>query len=57
MKPTGTFKLSKTTKCLMALGKFTSQDQRMAFKAMMIQAQMASEVKFVRTKERVPAQA
>ena len=50
MKPTSNFKLSKPTKTLLALGKFTDQSQRDAWKLIMIQAQLASMVKVSRSK-------
>ena len=50
MKPTSAFRLKKSTKCLIALGKFTNQEQRNAFKAMMIQAQLESNVRVGRNK-------
>lgn len=43
MKPTSTFKLSKPAKCALALGKFKSQEERNAWKRMLIDAQLASE--------------
>ena len=45
MKPTKTFRLTKRTKTIMALIGFKDQDQRNAFKNMMVQAQLASEVR------------
>lgn len=45
MKPTKTFRLTKRTKTIMALIGFKDQDQRHAFKNMMVQAQLASEVR------------
>ena len=45
MKPTKTFKLTKRTKTIMALIGFADQSQRNAFKNMMVQAQLASEVR------------
>ena len=50
MKSTSNFKLSKPIKTLLALGKFTDQSQRDAWKSMMIQAQLASMVKVSRSK-------
>ena len=50
MKPGKTFKLSKRNKTMTALFKFTDQAQRNAFKNMMIQAQLASDVKVAREK-------
>jgi len=50
MNPGKTFKLSKRNKTMAALFSFTDQDQRNAFKKMMIQAQLAGEVKVVRDK-------
>ena len=45
MKPTKTFKLSKRSKTMTALLAFKDHDTRCAFRDMMIQAQLASEVK------------
>ena len=50
MKPGKTFLLSKRNKTMTALFKFTDTDQRNAFKNMMIQAQLAGEVKVARDK-------
>lgn len=50
MKPSKTFKLSKRTKTMQALLNFTDKDQRDAFRRMMIQAQLASEVRPAREK-------
>ena len=50
MKPGKTFKLSKRIKTMSALFKFTDTDQRNAFKKMMIQAQLAGDVKVAREK-------
>jgi hypothetical protein len=50
MKPGKTFNLSKRNKTMSALFKFTDQAQRNAFKNMMIQAQLASDVKVAREK-------
>ena len=50
MKPGKTFNLSKRNKTMTALFKFTDQAQRNAFKNMMIQAQLAGDVKVVRDK-------
>jgi hypothetical protein len=50
MKPTSTFRLTKPTKTFLALGKFINQDQRNSYKAMMIQAQLESNVKISRSK-------
>ena len=50
MKPGKTFNLSKRNKTMTALFKFTDQAQRNAFKNMMIQAQLASDVKVAREK-------
>ena len=48
MKPTKTFKLSKTTKRMMCF--ITDKESRDSFKRAMIQAQLASEIK-ISTKE------
>jgi hypothetical protein len=50
MKPGKTFNLSKRNKTMSALFKFTDQAQRNAFKKMMIQAQLAGDVKVAREK-------
>jgi len=44
MKPGKTFKMSKTTKRMIALMKKSSAEQRNQFKRMMIDAQLCSEV-------------
>jgi hypothetical protein len=44
MKPGKTFKLSKTSKRMIALMKGATADQRNQFKRMMIDAQLCSEV-------------
>lgn len=51
MKPSKTFKLSKNTKRMLALMNFTDGGQRDAFKHMMIEAQLASDVKPAREKK------
>jgi hypothetical protein len=43
MKPNSTFKLSKTTKRSLALGKFTSEDQRHSWRRAMIDAELSAE--------------
>ena len=50
MKPGKTFLLSKRNKTMTALFKFTDKEQRGAFKNMMIQAQLAGDVKVARDK-------
>ena len=50
MKPSKTFKLSKRNKTMTALFKFTDESQRSSFKNMMIQAQLASDVKVAKEK-------
>ena len=42
MKPTATFKLSKTTKTMLALGKFKDEHDRGAWKRAMIDAQLSA---------------
>ena len=49
MKPTSNFKMSSTTKYL--LSTITDPEARNAFKANMIQAQLASEIKPVKEKK------
>lgn len=51
MKPSKTFKLAKSTKRMMALMNFTDSDQRVAFKHMMIEAQLMADVKPVKEKK------
>lgn len=51
-KTTATFRLSKRNKTLIALGRFKSEDQRSAFKNMMIDAQVASSVLVKSAKDR-----
>ena len=50
MKPSKTFKLSKRNKTMTALFSFTDSSQRNAFKNIMIQAQLAGDVKVARDK-------
>ena len=52
-KPTSTFRLSKPTKTLLALGKFKTQDARNHFKRMMIDAELeaSKKVKSEKTKD------
>ena len=50
MNPTKTFKLTKRTKTIRALIGFKDANQSAAFKQMMIQAQLASEVRPAREK-------
>ena len=52
MTPTKTFKFSKRNKTLMTLLPFKDKDARNAFKRMMIDAQLCSEVIVRSTKER-----
>ena len=52
MKTTATFKLTKRNKTILALGKFTDQDQRHAFKHMMIEAQVAASTVIKSKKDR-----
>lgn len=44
LKPNSTFKLSKETKRSLALTKWTSKEQRDAWKRSMIQAELASKI-------------
>ena len=48
LKPNSTFKLSKTTKRMLALTKWKNKDQSDAWKRSMIQAELAANVQ-VRT--------
>ena len=50
LKPGKTFKLSKTTKRMIALMKGATADQRNQFKNMMIQAELAAAVQPKREK-------
>ena len=50
MKPGKTFKLSKTTKRMVALMKGATTDQRNQFKNMMIQAELAAAIQPKREK-------
>ena len=43
MKPTSSFKLSKTTKRSLALGHFKSEEQRNSWKRAMIDAELSAE--------------
>ena len=43
MKPTSNYKMSKPTKTSLALGRFTSNEQRSAWKRAMIGAELAAE--------------
>jgi len=52
MKPTATFKLTKRTKTIAALVGFKDQEQRNAFRNIMIQAQLAAAVVQRSPKER-----
>ena len=45
MKTPSTFKLSKTTKRALSLGRFTSEDHRHAWKRAMISAEVAASVR------------
>lgn len=51
MTPTKTFKMPKSTKTLLATLTFTNMEERHAFRRLMIQAHLASEVKPPREKE------
>ena len=51
-KTTATFRLSKRTKTLLALSKFKNEDQRNAFRRMMIDAQVASSMVIKSSKDR-----
>lgn len=43
-KPNATFKLSKSTKRILALSKWKNKDQRDAWKRSMIQAELAEKI-------------
>ena len=51
-KTTSTFKLSKRTKTLLSLSGFKNEDQRNAFRRMMIDAQVASSIVVKSSKDR-----
>ena len=51
MTPTKTFKMPKSTKTLLATLTFTNMEERLAFRRLMFQAHLASEVKPPREKE------
>jgi hypothetical protein len=44
LKPTSTYKMSKTTKTSLALGRFKTLDQRHAWKRAMIDAELCSKI-------------
>ena len=50
MRPTKTFKMAKSFKRLTRTLPFASEDQRHAFKRMMIEAQLVGDVKVTRDK-------
>ena len=52
LKPTANYKMSKTTKASLALGRFTSQQQRNEWKRSMIQAELAAAIQPKREKNR-----
>jgi hypothetical protein len=43
MKPTSSYKMTKSTKRSLALGKFSSEEQRSAWKRAMIGAELSAE--------------
>ena len=51
-KTTATFRLSKRTKTLLALSRFKTEEQRSAFRHMMIDAQVASSMVIKSSKDR-----
>jgi hypothetical protein len=44
LKPTASYKMTKQTKRTLALGTFTSEEQRHGWKRSMIQAELASKI-------------
>jgi hypothetical protein len=52
LKPTSNYKMSKTTKASLALGRFSSQQQRNEWKRSMIQAELSSAIQPKREKNR-----
>ena len=44
LKPTSTYKMSKPTKTMLALGRFRNDNDRHAWKAAMIVAELAAKV-------------
>jgi hypothetical protein len=46
MKPTSNYKMSKSLKTSLALGRFKNEEQRHAWKRAMIGAELAEAVKF-----------
>ena len=52
LKPTANYKMSKPTKTSLALGRFTSQEQRNAWKRAMIGAELAAAIQPRREKNR-----
>ena len=52
LKPTASYKMSKPTKTSLALGRFTSQEQRNGWKRAMIQAELAAAIQPKREKGR-----
>lgn len=52
LKPTSTYKMSKTTKASLALSKFKSKEQRDQWKRAMIDAELCSKIVVKPTKDR-----
>ena len=52
LKPTANYKMSKPTKTSLALGRFTSQEQRNGWKRAMIQAELSAAIQPKREKGR-----
>jgi hypothetical protein len=52
LKPTSNYRMSKQTKRDLAMGRWTSLDQRHAWKRSMIQAELASKIVVKPTKDR-----
>jgi hypothetical protein len=56
MKPTANYRMSKTTKTSLALGKFKDEHQRGAWKRAMIDAELCSAIQPKREKRPTGAQ-
>jgi hypothetical protein len=52
LKPTSSYKMSKTTKASLALSKFKDEHQRGAWKRAMVQAELAAAIQPKREKNR-----
>ncbi len=52
LRPTASYRMTKTTKASLALGRFKSQEQRNSWKRAMIQAELAAAIQPKREKSR-----